>query len=110
VIGLADGTRGHGWLLAGQLHQAGEECAGGDRLAKGDEEVNRTGGEEKSKKRGKEGRKKSLTQSALRTRSTQRRENQEGKTKKGKPRRENQGGPPWKDGPYNGKKYKDGAI
>ncbi len=44
VIGLACGTRGHGWLLAGRLHQAGEECAGGDRLAKGNEEVNRTGG------------------------------------------------------------------
>jgi hypothetical protein len=29
------------------LHQAGEECAGGDRLAKRAEEVNRTGGQQK---------------------------------------------------------------
>jgi hypothetical protein len=32
------------------LHQAGEECAGGDRLAKGDEEVNRTGGDGKRRR------------------------------------------------------------
>ena len=50
MIALADGTRGHGWLLAGLLHQAGEECAGGDRLAKRVEEVNRTGGQQKEKK------------------------------------------------------------
>jgi hypothetical protein len=31
------------------LHQAGEECAGGDRLAEGVEEVNRTGGKRKAR-------------------------------------------------------------
>jgi hypothetical protein len=33
------------------LHQAGEECAGGNRLAKRSGEVNRTGGEQNLEKR-----------------------------------------------------------
>jgi hypothetical protein len=37
--------RGHGWLLAGLLHWTGKECAGGDRLAKREEEVNRAVGD-----------------------------------------------------------------
>jgi hypothetical protein len=70
------------------LHQAGEECAGGDRLAKGDEEVNRTGGDGK-------GRRASRKDAEFAKKSRE---------------EKNESGPPRKDGPYNGKKYKDGAI